>query len=208
MTIKTVWSYKHTSPRSTRLGLTLVEVVIAATLTFLLMIILLAVYSMSHRVWRKSSDRSERLGRLQANLERLTSDLRRAPFAGTTVSPDGKALSFLTSETSTGQVFYNTEGEILWDHWVVYYQRGQELIRRDVPWGAPPTNRQTPQPIESVVGPPAAFQDGQGRVLTRNLESFTVTKIKDTRLFRVSIEVQGNQNIRPISIQSTIRPRN
>jgi len=189
-------------------GLTLVEVVIAATLSFLLMVILLAVYSMSHRVWRKSSDRSERLGRLQANLERLTSDLRRAPFAGTTVSPDGKALSFLSSETSTGQVFYSTEGGILWDHWVVYYQRGQELIRRDVPWTAPPAGRQTPQPVQNVVGPLAAFLDGQGRILTQNLESFSVTNIKDTRLFRVSIEVQGNQNIQPISIQSTIRPRN
>ena len=125
-----------------------------------------------------------------------------------TVSPDGKALSFLSSETSTGQVFYSTEGGILWDHWVVYYQRGQELIRRDVPWTAPPAGRQTPQPVQNVVGPLAAFLDGQGRILTQNLESFSVTNIKDTRLFRVSIEVQGNQNIQPISIQSTIRPRN
>ena len=67
-------SCRPTSLRSnsrSQFGLTVVEVLIAGGLSFLLLGIMFGLHGMSYRVWRQTDAKSEATGRLQASLEAL-----------------------------------------------------------------------------------------------------------------------------------------
>jgi type II secretory pathway pseudopilin PulG len=208
--------FKPTSNRSrlfleATAGFGLVELMISSGMLLLLMALIFALYFNGQRAWAKNSDHQDVMGNAQVSIAFLSDDLQSAPFGSVTIAADGSAISFLTMKNTDGQRTYTDEGRPLWDHWLVYYQSGDNLIRREVPWPeSDPALREIPIRIEGYNGQTLdGFRDGEGRILTRRLEAFRVSNPSGTSLVHYAVSVKRKKNIGKIlTLEGTIRPRN
>lgn len=204
-------SCRPTSLRSnsrSQFGLTVVEVLIAGGLSFLLLGIMFGLHGMSYRVWRQTDAKSEATGRLQASLEALKEDLRRAPFDSLLIGANGRSLSFLSCRGAGDQVLYTPEGQAIWDHWLIYYLADGNLLRKSLPWGAPPQNRVAPVPVAGSPAGLVGLLDGNGRVLNDSIEEFRVSNPNHTRLLKIELRTRDLKHARGLTIRSVVRPRN
>lgn len=195
---------KHFSRRSSSGGFSLVEVMIATGLSFLLFALMLALHQTSYKVWRKSSERSHNVGRLQAALGALKSQLRRSAYDGLSIAGDGSALSILVAEDQDGNRNFNAEGAVIWNRWVVYYKSDTSLLRKTAVWGGDPVDRVIPVPLPNF----PSYLDGNGRVLVEDLKSLNFTNPTGTKLIQIGLETTGTKNTRGLKLTSTVRPRN
>ena len=191
-------------------GFSLVELMISTGLLFLLIILIGALHITSHKAYAKTGASQELTGEGNLFTRLLSSELQRSAFLSVSVEPDGKALSFLSAKQSDGSVAYNASGTQIWDHWVIFYLEGEELRRREFPWVDGPTVRETPVTIEAATGIPlAAYLTGEGKTLSRQVESFRVEALPGTQLVQYQLELQSRLDSEHLlRLQGKIRPRN
>lgn len=147
----------------TRRGLTLIEVLVAAVLT---MVVLGSAWETMHqgmRLW--SCDLGH--GSLQAQALVLESRLTRELAATTSdsVSADAQGLAFLLPSGS----FDPDNGLPVWHRFAVYRLSGRTLTRVEV--GHP----QLPSTSALVLTPPQRAAAGGGRVVLRDVQRFEVS---------------------------------
>ena len=114
--------------------------------------LIFALYVGSHRAWAKSSEHQEVLGEVQVALASLTEGLQSTAFPSVSLESDGSAVSFLTLKDDNGLPHYNSFGQPVWHHWILYYVQDSQLLRHTIPWPATVTERESPLPITSVSG--------------------------------------------------------
>lgn len=182
----------------------MLEVLIAAGLSFLILFLMLTLHGTGHKVWRKSSARSESLGRIQAALRSIKQELLRAPFSALSLAPTGDALALSSVEDVNGQRLYTADGSLVWHHWVLYYKNDTKLLRKTIPWDVPPEERVAPVPLL----PLPDHMNGQGRTLAGEIKTLRFSNPIDTRLVEIEIETTGSEDARGLSLKSTVRPRN
>lgn len=191
-------------------GFGLVELMISSSLLMLLMALVFMLYFNSHRAWKKSSEHQQVMGEMQVALAFFAEDLQATSFDSVSLTPDKKAIGLLTMKDGNGDRHYGVDGRPIWDHWVLYYAEGQSLLRLDVPWPVPQSNRQTPVNITAFSSQPlSSFLTGDGRILSRNLQNFEVEVPPGSRLvhYKLTVEKQGKTN-QTLTLEGTVQPRN
>lgn len=201
---------------SSQRGLTLVELMVAATLLGLLTFAMFAIYRMGASAWAKGSVRSEMLADLQVATARLEKDLGRSTYSSFSVGAGGSAVSFLTPVDDTApQTFESITGAPLWRRYVLYWldAASGELRRREVPLPAGAPEESAPGPIESfgTSGPLALYLD-QGRAVARDVTLFTCSVPGPNRPVRTQLTAQrqryGTSRVETASLRSTVWLRN
>lgn len=124
---------------------TLAEVLVGASLSLLILGLLVSVCLLMSRCWRKTS----RLQTAQAStlvaVTRLREDYRQSKPGSASIQ--GPVLSFLSDQDGSGLPAWDNTGALLWKCWVQYRWHNQSLERRQValappasePGGSPPT---------------------------------------------------------------------
>ena len=167
----------------------------------------LALYRASHRVQKHSQDRSRSVALMQKSVESLGQEIRRAPGAATTITSDERAISLLSARSASGSPEHSAEGEVLWDHWTIYYQNEGKLLRKEVPWTANESQRKLPRDVETAYGPLENLLDGEGKVLMDDLKVFRVHKPSGTRLVHFSVTTVESENHKSRVLKGAISPR-
>lgn len=144
-----------------RRAFTLAEVLVASSLSFLLLGLVASCWMLVSQGWKKTY----RLQTVQesslVSTTRLREDFRRSKPGSARI--DGSTLSFLVHDDGSGESSWDSSGQILWRCWVQYRWLHDKLERRQVALAQP-----QPEPAEAA---PVWPEGGTGHRLGRELTS-------------------------------------
>lgn len=145
-------------------GFTLAEVIVAGSVSLLLLALVLSCWTLASRGWSRTYSMQSAQQETMIPLGRLQQDFRRAnPEA---IHLQGDTLSFLSSDNGDGSVAWDSTGEVLWRCWVQYRWRDGLVRRRQVdltPSSSPP------EPV------PPWPDNAPSHIVARGLESWQWT---------------------------------
>ncbi len=182
-----------------RRGLTLLETMVGSAITLTLLTAIFFVFRMGASAMLKVSARNEMHQSLQTACNLLARDVEQSVYDSLSLSPDGRAVSFLSALDTNGVFQADSYGAPLWQQYVIYYQLPPptaELFRLEVPLAPGSPEQTAPGPIESY-GPnqPLATYLSGGRVLAQNVFNarFTVDRAAPLTRALVVGELEGRK---------------
>lgn len=193
--------------------MTIIEMMVALALLGMLIGIVLLVYMTGASAWRKGDTRSELLQDALVASSNLAQDVEQSTYGGLEATPTGDAVAVLSLRDSQGSFQLSDDGTALWQRWVVYYVRGGQILKTEVPWVAPPEDRTTPMPL-SAYNPPLTLADylNGGRVIARNVYDADFAMVPGTAAVSLHIELRkkryGRQDPEAITFDSVLTTRN
>lgn len=156
-------------------GLTLLETMVGASITLVLLTAVFFVFRMGASAMMKVSARNELLQGLQTASTLLARDVEQSVYGSLSLTPGGGAISFLSALDDNGDFQVDGLGAPLWQRYVIYYHAAapaSELRRLEVPLAAGSPEQTAPGPIESY-GPSQVLSTylSGGRVIAQHVFS-------------------------------------
>ncbi len=115
-----------------RRGSTLAEVLVASSVSLLLLGLVVSCWVLASRGWARTYHMQSAQQETMIPLGRLQQDYRRANPDSQAITLEGDTLSFLSSENGDGSTAWDSNGQVLWRAWVQYRWRDGVLRRRQV----------------------------------------------------------------------------
>lgn len=133
-----------------RAAFTLAEVLVAAAVASLLLSAIFFIYRTSASAWMKGDTVTQLRNQTMIASGKLNRDLERSLYSSLSISPDGKAIAFLSATDATGNFQYDVANErARWQNYLVYYlDVDSKLKLRRVPVVGTPQET-TPSVIDS-----------------------------------------------------------
>ena len=174
-----------------RRGLTVIELLVASGMFLMLTAVLFAVFRVGANSWLKGDAQSEIISKLQVVTEKLELEVTRASSASLSISPDAKALAFLTANDTDGRFHYDpVEKSALWQRYLVFHysESSQNLLMDEV--GVVGTAQEkTPIPIEDFEGRNMSDYFGSGKIVERELSGCEFEMLSQ-QLVRVTLSAR------------------
>ncbi|MCA9796902.1 MAG: hypothetical protein KC910_34065 [Candidatus Eremiobacteraeota bacterium] len=171
----------------------LIEMMIAAGIFLLLTAVLFMIFFMGAKAWRKTDQRADVTREAQLATARLIREATRSSFLSLSITPDGRAVSFLSPMDDNGQFVFDAAGNTRWQRFVIYYcdLTAGELRRLEVPLPVGSTLGQFPEPIERLNPPKtlSGYLTG-GRVIARDLVEFGAWTPMGSRRLNLTVTVK------------------
>lgn len=110
---------------------TLAELLVASTLSFLLLGLVVTVFLLARRGWTKTYRLQTAQASCLITMARLREDFRRSRPGSTLIQ--GDVLSLPCYDDGSGQVAWDSSGDTVWRCWIQYRWRDHVLQRRQIP---------------------------------------------------------------------------
>ncbi|MBN9414233.1 MAG: prepilin-type N-terminal cleavage/methylation domain-containing protein [Candidatus Eremiobacteraeota bacterium] len=140
-------------------GFTVAEVLVASTISLLVLGLVISCWMLVTQGWRKTYRLQTVQESTMVSTTRLREDYRRSKPGSARI--DGPTLSFLVYDDGSGESSWDPSGQILWRCWVQYRWQNQVLRRRQVALATPLS--------EPGQLPPAWTEPAEGHRLGRDL---------------------------------------
>lgn len=153
-------------------GVTIAELLVAASLLGLLLIAIFAVYRSGANAWAMGDAKTELLQQVQLGVSRMAREAERSVYGGVTIAGDEAAVSFISAEEDGSFETETDTTRMLWKKYVVFYHdpQTQTLMSREVELAGPIVDA---QPIESTLGAIDNYRHG-GKIVSRHVDSLQV----------------------------------
>ncbi|MGE0489600.1 MAG: hypothetical protein AB7S38_10345 [Vulcanimicrobiota bacterium] len=107
-------------PRTT--AFTLAEVLVAAAVASLLLSAIFFIYRTSASAWMKGDTVTQLRNQTMIASGKISRDLERSIYSSLSLSPDGKAIAFLSATDANGRFQYDVGNESpRWQNYLIYY---------------------------------------------------------------------------------------
>ncbi len=165
--------------------------------------LLFFVFFAGAKAWRKTDQRSDILRSAQIVTSQVAREATRSSYNSLTITPDGRALSFLSALNDAGIFVLDNQGNTRWQKYLVFYfePTSGEIRRREVPLLAGSPQERFPEPIERFSGPsglqPLTHYLNGGRPLGREVSEFLAETPAGTEGLDLTVTVRKRIGTEP-----------
>ncbi len=191
----------------------MVELLVASGMFLMLTAVLFAVFRVGASSWLKGDAQSEIISKLQVVTSKLELELTRAGSASLSISPDGRALAFLTANDADGRFHYDPlDKSALWQRYLLFHYStasGNLLLDEVSVLGT--AQETTPVPIEMFEGRAMDSYFTAGRIVERQISGCEF-ELLSPELVRVTLSAQktryGRKDRETFETETVLQLRN